>query len=308
MLRKTREEKVIEHTEETIDDLEKLYNHDGRAVIEYSYLTKEYKKLVKRSSKIISMNDNSGKDMLHHTEKLKDNVDYTIKLAKKKIMYNIEEHRKTKNILASHAETDQNTIRRLRKELKTLREYAHQLEGKLNQNDNVMHQFEKDTDIVVLSKDINSDNIKRFSFDSILAAKIEAAKSDNLNLTVAKLTINNWSSIISQLDSINSDKEKVLKMFYKFFTISLGTSNIIYYLKDNIYYIILPNTDIKQSKIILSKISVTKKLSTINFTFSIGVTQLDIKEDNLKIVEERCAKANISAFSVSPNKSNIVYL
>ena len=307
MARKTREDKVIEHAEVIIDDLEKLYNHDGRAVVEYTSLVKEYKKLVKRSNKIMNMNDNSGKDLLQNTEKLKDNVEYTIKLAKKKILYNIEEHRKTKDILAHHAESDQNTIRRLKKDLKDIREYAHQLECKLNQNNDVVHKFEEASEVIVLSKDVNTDNIKRFSYESILAKKIESAKSTNSNLTVAKLTIDNWTETVTNLNSINSDKEKVLKMFYKFFTISLGSNNIIYYYKDNTYYIILPNCDIEESKSLLSKIKVTKKLSTIHFTFSIGATQLDLKNDDIQLLNERCNAANIKASDENSDKSNIVY-
>ena len=50
MARKTREEKIIDHATATIDDLENLYNNDGRAVIEYTYLIKE------NASKQISKN------------------------------------------------------------------------------------------------------------------------------------------------------------------------------------------------------------------------------------------------------------
>ena len=307
MARKTREEKTIEHANLTLEDFHKLYNDNGRAVIEYEKLLKEYKKLNTRFSKTIHMNDKVGRSVINNNEQLKENVDYTVKTARKRILYNIEEHRKTKKTLANHSKQDKETIQRLKKELKDIREYVHQLEYKSNHDDIVKHQFDAKNNIIVQSTDINPDDIKNFSYESILKQKIEYSKSNDTNLTIAKLTIDNWSTVIGQLDDINSDKEKVLKMFYKFFSVSLGPKNIVYYFKDNIYYFIFNNCDIEDSKVLLSKVNVPKKLSNITFTFSIGVAQFEIKNDNIQGINDKCNNANLEASKVTDNKSTIIY-
>ena len=131
MTRKTREEKVLENAESILEKLKKIYNDNDIAITEYANLTKDYKKLVKRFNKIITMNDNSGKGLLLNAEKLKDNVDYTIQLAKKKILNNVTEQRRVKDILTKQTESDQNTIKKLKKELQSMKEYVFELKSKI---------------------------------------------------------------------------------------------------------------------------------------------------------------------------------
>ncbi len=158
--RKSREEKTIEHAEVVVGDLANLYNTDAIAYIEYTNLLNEYKKVTKRFNKTISMSDTVGKNVIEDNEQLKDNVNYTIKLAKTKIMYNIEEHRKTKEILSKHSQTDKDVINSLKIELRDLRKYSHKLEQELNKSDEVEHQFHETFDEDVKSKEINSIELK----------------------------------------------------------------------------------------------------------------------------------------------------
>lgn len=302
MPRKTREEKVILHAKETMEDLEKLYNHDGRAVVEYHYLINEYKKLAKRSNRIIDLSDSVGKDMLKHTEKLKENVDYTVKIAKKKILYNIEEHRKTKETLARHSQTDKEIINSLKRELRDLREYARKLEHDLNKNNDVQHTFHDEQEKNVNQKEINSPEMSRYSYQKLLIQQIDNAKKHTTNLTVLKLVIDDFQNKQSLLKDLGSDKTSILKGLHKFFTVSVGSKNIVYYYSENTFYIILQNRTLEDSKSIIKKINVPRKIKDVNITFSIGVSQLE-KDDDFNTINKKCDKACTQASKESIENS-----
>lgn len=293
--RKSREEKTIDHAEIIVGDLAKLYNTDAIAYIEYSNLLNEYKKVTKRFSKTLSMSDNVGKHVIEDNEQLKENVSYTIKKAKDKILYNIEEHRKTKEVLSKHSQTDKDLINSLKRELKDLRKYTHKLEQELNKSDEIEHQFHETFDEDVKPKEINSIELKSKSYQTVVNEEIEKAKQSKTALTIAKLSIDEFINQLRALEGVNSDKKGLLKVLYKFFTISLGSKNTVYYFKDNVFYILLPNTDLKSSQALISKINIPRKLSNVTFTFSLGVTEFIPSSDNFNTVNTRIQKSNQKA-------------
>ena len=293
--RKSREDKTIDHAEIVVGDLANIYNTDSIAYTEYANLLNEYKKVTKRFSKTLSMNDSVGKHVIEDNEQLKENVNYTIKKAKDKILYNIEEHRKTKEVLSKHSETDKELINSLRRELKDLRKYTHKLEQELNKSDEIDHQFYETFDEDVKSKEINSIDLKSQSYQTVVNTEIERSKESNTALTIAKLSIDDFTNKLRSLEGVNSDKKGLLKVLYKFFTISLGSKNIVYYFKDNVFYILLPNIDLKKSQSLISKINIPRKLSNVTFTFSIGITEFVPATDNFTTINTRVQKANEKA-------------
>ena len=293
--RKSREEKTIEHAETVVGDLANLYNTDAIAYIEYKHLLDEYKKVTKRFNKTVSMSDSVGKSVIIDNEQLKENVNYTIELAKNKIMYNIEEHRKTKEVLSKHSQTDKDAINRLKKELKELRKYSKKLELELNKSDEIEHEFYETFDTEIKSKEINSSEIKDKSYQQVLNDQLKQSKEMNTPLTIAKLSVDNFIENLGRLEGVNTDKKGLLKVLYKFFTISLGSKNIVYYFKDNTFYILLSDIDIQQSKALISKINIPRKLSNVTFTFSIGVTEYVSSSDDFKSINTRIELSNEKA-------------
>jgi len=305
-MRKSRDEKTIEHSSIVLDDLEKIYNTDSSAYTEYKRLFDEYKTLAKRFNRTINISDSTGKNVLEDNEQLKENVTYTVEKAKAKILHNISEHKKTKEVLAKHSESDKEYIRILKKELKDMRTYTQKLEQDLNKSDSVNHQFYETFDPIIKSKDINNVDIGSQSFKDYLQKKLNFANTKNEPLCIAKLSIDEFLLKREQLDDINNDKEGLVKTFYKYFSVSLGSKHSVYYFSDNLFYIILSNITIEKSRSLISKINIPRKLSDVVFTFSVGITEFQSKNDNLVSLIRRCDDASKEA-SKELTKNSVIF-
>jgi GGDEF domain-containing protein len=303
MKRKTREEKQIEHSESVLDDLNTLYNHDGRAVVEYQHLIDEYKRLYHRYCKTMHMSDSVGKDVMVNNEQLKNNIQYTVEKAKKKILYNISEHKKTKEDLVKFAQKDKDLIIALKQEIKSQKKYIEKLENRSSTH----HSFEKHHDAFVKSQDINEGNIKNKSFNGLLEEEIDKITKTQGNLMLAQLTIDKFDINVKKLVGAGSDRKVLLQMLYKFFRNSLKSRDIVYFLHGNIFYIILVNEDIKNIKFIISSINVPKKFKEINFTYSIGITDYRKRLDTIKELHKRCNLAHSKAEDISDIKNSAIY-
>jgi len=294
MIRKSREEKTMEHGDIIVEDLKILYTTDSEAYKEYKKLLNEYKKVTKRFSKTVSMSDSVGKHVIMKNETLKENVTYTVQKAREKILYNIEEHRKTKKVLAKYSDTGKNNIATLENEIRDLKKYIVQLESKSNRTNEVHHQFDEDSVEQINVKDINSDELKNISYQKILTKYITFIKEKKINFSVAKLSIDDFNEKIKFLNSENSTSNTIIKVLYKFFITGLGSKNIVYYSGDNIFYFLFPNSDSQESKNFIDKINVKRKLLNVTFTFSIGITQCT-ENDKFEGVEERLTQAHLKA-------------
>ena len=306
MKRKTREEKTMEHSQLIVGDLAALYSFESEAYKEYVKLFEEYKKITKRFSKTVAMNDNVGRDVIIDNENLKENVSYTVKKAREKIIHNIEEHRKTKEVLAKYSDADKQQLNTLKNEIVDLKKYIAKLESQLHLNDEIHHQFEILETPQIKPKDINNADIRNTSYQSILTQHINSAQQNNLNLTVSKLTIDNFKEKIKVLNVENSDSNTIIKVLHKFFTIGLGSKNIVYYFTDNIFYFLFPNHTYKESQEFIERVNVKRKLSNVTFTFSIGTTQY-IKGDDLTSLQERLYNAHLQASEdINANSSSVL--
>lgn len=305
MARQTREEKTIEHSEVIVDDLARLYTQDSEAYKEYKKLFDEYKKVTKRFSKTLTINDSIGKNVIIDNEQLKENVTYTVKKARDKIIYNIEEHRKTKEALTKYSQIDKNNINILKQEVLDLRKYISQLESQLNKSDEIHHQFEESNIPKVKPKDINSSEIQNSSYQSLVTKYIASSQHNHQNLTVAKLTIDDFKEKIQLLNTDSSDSNTIIKVLHKFFTIGLGSKNIVYYFADNIFYFLFPNHSCQESKEFINKINVPRKLSNVTFTFSIGITQCK-EDDKFEALQERLTQAHMKAAEDLTSNSSYV--
>lgn len=114
-----KEEKVIKNSEKILKEAE-----EKQIVISnfaYDNLLGEYKKLYKRYNKVIKIADSVGNEIMHNNDHLQENLDYTIKIAREKLLHTIAEHRKTKDTIQEYLEKIkelENEITFLRNQLK----------------------------------------------------------------------------------------------------------------------------------------------------------------------------------------------
>jgi phosphopantetheine adenylyltransferase len=114
-----KEEKVIKNSEKILKEAE-----EKQIVISnfaYDNLLGEYKKLYKRYNKVIKIADAVGNEIMHNNDHLQENLNYTIKLAREKLLHTIAEHRKTKDTIQEYLEKikeQENEITFLRNQLK----------------------------------------------------------------------------------------------------------------------------------------------------------------------------------------------
>lgn len=140
-MRKTKEEKVLEKSQLQLDELQKIYVN-GLAVDAYEKLSTEYRRLYKRHEKIIKQSDNMGSEILEQKETLDENLQYTLKTARTKLMDNVVEHRKTKEQVTSYKKM----ILQLERALQHTNLENISLKNKLNQYQKkygVSHVFEE---------------------------------------------------------------------------------------------------------------------------------------------------------------------
>ncbi len=300
---KTKEDKIIEKSASALEDLNKLYNHDGRAVIEYTKLFDEYKKLLKRFNKTIKMNDSNGMSIMKTTESLKDTVDYTIKKAREKLFYNVGEHRKTKEFYAHKIDETNKIIKQLQNELDSAHQKIAALETK--QIHNTKSLFTSGT--TTINEEINLPIFKDISWDTLLNKEITNSKKFNKELYVAKLSIDNFQQI-----AISIEKSGSVTGFYRaivrYINITLGKNTLVYYSHDNVIYLIF--TAISQQEIDekLQKLNAKKRFSDIIIIFSVGVSKFDNENDTFETISEKCNIANEQATKLEKNKASLTFV
>jgi|GEM_PF-2532641 len=298
MARKSKEEKIMEHGESVIEDFQTLYDKEARAVIEYNNLLKEYQKLNKRFNKIISINDAVSKDVIVNNESLKDSVDYTIKTAREKLLSNVAEHRKTKEILAKSVENDKQKDKTLKKELEQAYIKISKLEvdlenSKRSSNSNAQNLFQKRSE-PNHSLEINLPQFKNTSYEELLNQEIKKSNLTKTNLIVAKLTIDNFQDIKTRIEE-HGNISTFLRGTAKYLYVTLGNEHTVYYSHHNIYYLIFSNLNIEEAKVKMNVANIKRKLNNLTITFSIGVTEHIVDEDTFESINKRCDVANEEA-------------
>ncbi len=298
MARKSKEEKIMEHGESVIEDFQTLYDKEARAVIEYNKLLSEYQKLNKRFNKIIHINDAVSKDVIVNNECLKESVDYTIKTAREKLLSNVAEHRKTKEILAKNLENDKQKDKSLKNELEQAYIKISKLEVELentkrDSSNNAQNLFQKRSE-PNHSLEINLPQFKNTSYQELLNQEIKKSNLNKTQLIVAKLTIDNFQDIKSRIEE-HGNISTFLRGTTKYLYVTLGNDHIVYYSHHNIYYLIFSNLSIESAKTKMNVANIKRKLNNLTITFSIGATVHIINKDTFESINKRCDVANDEA-------------
>jgi GGDEF domain-containing protein len=307
--RKSKEEKTIDYSSEVLKDLTALYDDDGRAVIEYRKLLDSYKKLSKRFDKTISLNDTIGKSVIVNNENLKDTVNYTIETAREKLLYNVAEHRKTKESLAKTLETEKSSTKGLRAQLDLAYQRITQLEKEVEDlkksTPTVESAFEK-REIGGSKIDINMPQYKKFSFKELLENEIKRCELKEAPLFLVKLTIDNFEKIRNDIEE-KGNTNNFLKSSVKYISVTLGKNIIVYFSHHNVIYIILTEIAFDEVQQKLEKLTMKRKLGDSSITYSMGCAQFDMDSDDYESINKKCDNANEKASFDNQDGSIVFY-
>ncbi len=297
-MRKSKEEKIIEQAEVVFEDFQEKYNNEDKEVIEYSKLLHEYKKLNKRFNKILQMTDNMGKNMIVNNENLKSSVDYTIKTAREKIITNLADHRKTKNILAKTMLDKKHKDETLKKELVQAYKKINELEN--SQENTALKTFENESTL-----EINLPKYKQFTYEELFNQETKNSSHDSEVLYLAKLSIDNFDHI-----KIEIEKEGSIRTFLrgvtKYLDNLLNNSCIVYHLEEDVFYLIFCNLSLNEIEEKIDITNIHRNINDTTITFSIGISQYFSNEDTFLSLNEKLDLANIEAASNSLESSCII--
>jgi hypothetical protein len=298
---KTKEDKIIEKSQNILEDISKLHTSDNRIVVEYAKLFDEYKKLSKRFNKTMKMNDSNDLHILKNTESLKDTVDYTIKKAREKILNNASEQRKTKDFYSEKIAESNETIKQLQKKLDIAHQRINELETKQTTGKGLLNHTSSST-----AEEINLPIFKGLNWQSILSKEIQGSQNFNKELFVAKLTIDNYEQLIASMQD-SGTVTGFYKAIVKYLSVTLNKT-IVYYSHDNIIYLIFSAISEVEVKETIQKLNSKKEFNGIIILFSAGIAKFKNDSDTFATINEKCSIANEQASKLEKNKINLTFV
>lgn len=270
----SKEEKVIQHANEVLVQLHTLYQ-GGELLDEFEILLKEYKKLYRREQKVIKMSDTLSGDVMSNNDHLHENLNYTIKTARDKLLLNVTEHRKTKENIQQYIER----IKELENEIILLKSGSTDLNMEIATNPNQTYKE-------VVKENVNPLELKNETISKLIKKSMENNK--NKNLIMACVTIDNFNEI-SNSSKISSLKN-FLNSIYKYLKNSFTKNEIIFHLNNEKFYILVNSADLEEFSSNLNKLNIRKLDSSLQIFFKFGVTKL-LENDNVFSFLSRCNQA-----------------
>lgn len=297
-MRKSKEERIIEHGDYMLTELHRVYE-EGIGIDEYYKLLKEYKKLHRRYEKMIKLSDNMGGGIMEKNDTLSDNLQYTIKTARTKLMDNVTEHRKTKETSSKF----QNRTKELEDALKYSYEQNAKLEKQLKHYIKnfglVQHNFNEDpSENEAIEISINPPSYKKMNIKQLIS--LELAK-DKFDFVLVKIALNNFESMIATIEESSSINNFLLGTF-KYLKNSLQKNDIIFHHHLEEFYVICREKKVQEVKSLMTKLNKKRKVLNFDIVFTIGITQFIIGKDTEEIFLRRCGHAFLEA---QKNVSNI---
>lgn len=280
-MRKSKEERIIEHGNEILKELHRVYL-EGIGIEEYYKLLSEYKKLYRRYDKTIKLSDNMGNAIMVEKDSLSDNLQYTIKTARNKLLENVSEHRKTKDASEIYKEKikqyeialdeSQNENIKLRKKLNSYIKHFGEIK----------HQFSED-----LSYSNDNNEQKTTSIKEALSLEISKEKSEFVLLKIRLKDFARMREVIEQNGSISN----FFKGVHKFIENSFNKDCIVLNDKVETFYILCRNTNLDEVKILANKLNKKRRVYNFDISFYIGITNYIDKKDTVDTLLKRCDRA-----------------
>jgi len=272
-MRTRKEDQIILKGEQMLIELNNIY-FEGIAINSYKKLLIEYKKLYKRYEKTIKVSDNIENSIMQKNDSLNNNLEYTIKIARNKLLQNIKEHRKTKEVLFNYKqEIDQH--KDVLSEILTqkiniqnkLRNYEQNF-GEIN------HEFLA----------INKEEIQNISLEEVLSLAFIAKDKQ---YTLIKLKLKEFQRI-QKLININSSIKSFIQKVQKFIKNNLPKDSIIYYQKEGIFYLGLINTKDEDIQELINRLNDKRDLYNIEISFNSYISKLEKTHDCISELINRC--------------------
>lgn len=291
-MRKSKEERLIEHGEETLKELHKIYL-EGIGIDEYYKLLKEYKKLHRRYEKTIKLSDNMGSGIMEENDSLNDNLQYTIKTARNKLMENVSEHRKTKDSFGQYKEK----IKKYEDALNESYVQNSKLQNKLNsyikQYGEVNHSFNEELKSTNQNSktDLNPEEYRNMDIKRVISLEL-SKESDRFVLS--KIKLNNFDDMLSTIEE-NSSIPNFINGTYKYIKNCFNKKGIVFHDKNEVFYIITTKQDLDVVKKLMSKLNVKRKVFNFTINFTIGLTMFIEGKDTQEILFRRCTNAFIES-------------
>lgn len=259
-MNRIRADKVIEKANKTLDELVQIYEN-GIAYEKYYELLEEYIKLYKRSESMIRMSDQMGREMFDDKENLSQSLEYTIKTAKNKLTYNVEEHKKSKKVIEHYKEKVfdyQEVLGEYAIENSKLQKKLQSYEKKYGE---IHHEFYEETQTFHIDDfgeiKLNPSEYENKQLDEII-------KNEVLNIQrvlILNLKLKDFEKIAESL-KFSVPVNSLLKSVYKFIKACFGADVVVIHEKLNSFIVI---ADIKNS----DKLNeCTKKLNSKRVLFN----------------------------------------
>ena len=263
-----KEEKVIQHSTEILAQLHTLYK-GGALLTEFETLLNEYKKLYKRQQKMMKMGDTLSSEVMSNNDGLKENLDYTIKTARDKLLSNVVEHRKTKENIQQYIKR----IHDLENEIILLKSGSSESNMEIAQTPQAPKE--------AINENINPPELQDETISKLIKKSID--NNENKSLIMACVGIDNFNNI--QNGTEISSIENYLKSIYKYLTNSVEKSDIVFHFKNEKFYILSDKTNIDEFSANLIKLNARKQVS-----FKFGVSKF-LESDNVFSFLSRCNQA-----------------
>lgn len=299
MTKKTKEDKVIEKSNDVIDSFK---NKDEDLQQEYIELSKQYNKLYKRYNKIIKINDIMEGNVHNKTISLEDDKKNIINISKTKILDTITSNRLQKEKLVEDQVNDKQTIIELEKQLALYQKNASSASKELV---NTVSTLEKTT-IKVNKLEVENDRLNKevvalkeiaTPFEEVLEKEIENVRRNNDSFVLCMIGIDNFNSLKNKLFEFTTIENFVLGIM-KYLKNSLNKRDTVIYFEAEMFYIMMPNSTIERALSIAKTMGKRRSINQLNITLSAGVTALK-DDDDIDSIIERCFNAYNEAITDS---------
>lgn len=300
-MRKSKEERIIEHGSEVLKELHKVYL-EGIGIDEYYKLLKEYKKLYRRYEKTIKLSDNMGNEIMEQNDTLNDSLQYTIKTARNKLLENVSEHRKTKDAYTQYKEKIKQYDEALNESYAQNNKIQKKLNAYIKHFGEINHTFSEDLNTNPKKSEgklhLNPTEYSNLTIKNIVSLELSKNKE---NFTIAKLELNDFENMRETIED-NSSVNNFITGTYRYLT-NIFLKDIIIHDEMQTFYIIFRDKDEKTIMDLLKKVNRKRKVFNFLITFSVGVTKFVNKKDTEDTFLRRCDRA----FQESVETSEIVF-
>lgn len=293
----SKEEKIISKFTQKID----LFHLDfvnQEFIDEYTNLLEEYKKLSRRFNKTMKMNDIHGMSVLKEGEAFQEKATTTVKLAKEKILSNITEQRKTRELYESKLEQSNEMIKQLQKQLSLANQKLSQFD-KFQENDT-------SNSLAHVYYDINLPQYSNFSLKDLIFQEVEIKiQEEGKSIFVAQFAIDNFSEIIPLIEK-NSTINGFYKAMIKYLQVTLGKDVVVFFSNENEFYLIFSNMNETELREKILKLNSHKKFSGNTLYFSLGIIKYQ-SDYTFDTIIGLTTKAHTEAKKVDKEKNSVVF-